>query len=78
MFDLHIAPLFKDHPELAKQVMADYDKKFQVINDILSKGNTKQPEAFVKSKPFQPTAPQMKEIEDKLKLLIIRLLYWMD
>lgn len=69
MFDLHIAPLFKDHPELAKQVMADYDKKFQVVNDILKTGNTKQPEAFVQNKPFQPTPAQMKEIEAKLKVV---------
>lgn len=69
MFDLHIAPLFKDHPELAKQVMADYDKKFQVVNDILKAGNTKQPEAFVQNKPFQPTPAQMKEIEAKLKVV---------
>lgn len=68
-YDLHIAPLFKDHPELAQQVQANYDKKIQVVNQILNTGNTQQPAAFTKQKPYQPTPAQMAEIENKLKVV---------
>lgn len=68
--DLHIAPLFKDHPELAQQIAADHDQKLQVINQILNTGNNKQPEPFVKNKPFSPTPAQMADIENKLKVVV--------
>lgn len=67
-FDTFLAPILKDHPQLANQVYTDYDQKIQAINQIVNGHNKQQPEAFVKNKPENPTPAQMREIESQLKI----------
>lgn len=70
IFQMQIAPILKDHPELASQLNSDYEKKIQAINKILNENNKKEPQAFAKNKPYQPTPAQMKEIENQLKVVV--------
>lgn len=68
-FELYIAPIFKDHPQLAGQLYTDYQQKIQTLNQIVNMYNNKQPEAFTgKEKKFEPTPSQMAEIDGLLKV----------
>ena len=70
-FQLYIAPLFKDHPELTNQLYLDYQKKIQVLNDIVNAYNIKQPQAFQgKEKPYQPTPSQEQEMQGLLRVAL--------
>lgn len=70
-FQLYIAPLFKDHPELTNQLYLDYQKKIQVLNDIVNAYNIKQPQAFQgKEKLYQPTPSQEQEMQGLLRVAL--------
>lgn len=64
----YIAPVLKDHPVLAQQMMLDMDNKLQFINTILHGNNTAAPQPFAKKKDYQPSKSEMKEIEDQLRI----------
>lgn len=65
-----LAPVMKDHPELAAQMQQDYEKKIMVLNEILHGKNTKESTPFTKQKPYTPSKAEMKDMEDQLKVAL--------